>query len=184
MLVDQEVFFYGTNSRDPECKKLNFSWQIDQLGDDVLATEEIFKWTFEKPKVYTARLTVQDSKAATDAFKIIQVKDNEGSEPLTLPTPKYGVYKNVIVDASKSQWHSEVILKENTVYRIVPSEESEYTLNGGQSYGKYYGSGIISGLPLDIPSEKISLGGLNVLIWHHKSDGNNDPQIISFFERV
>ncbi|AOY79245.1 hypothetical protein BJP36_04255 [Moorena producens JHB] len=142
-------------------------WQGGSFGVDLY----IYREYVGTPQLASSQLSTVRERALS------LIREAERAEQ-----QQESIYKRVTVNASTSEWHSGFSLPGNTRYRIVPSTESRYTLNGGKSYDRYYGSGVTDGEPLGIPSKRISLGALNVLIWHHRPDGNHVPQIISFFK--
>ena len=86
---------------------------------------------------------------------------------------------HVAVDVANSSWNSGFSLEPNTSWLIVPSATSTYTLNGGATNDTFHGSSWMDGNEIGIPAQ-VRLGGLAVLVWHHQSDGNPIPQIITF----
>jgi hypothetical protein len=100
------------------------------------------------------------------------------SQPAAAMTPLH----HVKVDSKNPNWHAGFGVDANKRYRIVPSPTDKWTLNNGVTYDHFYGSGGMNGGDIGIPANPISLGGLNVLVWHHQPDGQPAlPEIVSFF---
>lgn len=116
-------------------------------------------------------------------WRWIEIPEPNTHELVILMRPKVNQgrhWKSVVVDARIGAWQADVILEPNRTYRIRPSASDTYTMNNGQTLETYAGSGRMDGYQLDIPANPISLGGLTVLVWHHKA-GAAIPQILSFF---
>ncbi len=99
------------------------------------------------------------------------------SQPAATMTP----FQHVKVDTKNDGWNAGIDLAGNKRYRIVPSPTDQYTINGGATQDRFYGSGSMNGADLGIPANPISLGGLNVLVFHNQPSGGPLAQIVSFF---
>lgn len=98
------------------------------------------------------------------------------------PCSEIAPLHHAVVNAGNPCWHGGLVLDANTRYRIVPSPSDHYTINGGATAEHFYGAGTMDGAAISIPANPISLGGLNVLVWHHQPGGAAPlPEIISFF---
>lgn len=88
------------------------------------------------------------------------------------------------VNSSNDAWHEGRSLKPNTQYRVIPRSSDRWTLDSGVHFHDFHGgyqtNSMMDGAEIGIPKDKIPLGGLIILVWHHKSDGSAVPQIIDF----
>jgi hypothetical protein len=85
----------------------------------------------------------------------------------------------VSIDSKLSGWNSGFGLDSNVTYQIRPSAATQYTINGGATQADFHGEGDMDGNELGIPAQ-VRVGGLAVLVWHHRSGGAATPQIITF----
>ena len=105
VFVDDEVFFDGSESHDPDGLIMSWKWMF---GDEATAAGEMVSHTFTESGIYTSTLTVEDNRGAK-VSDICIIEVIERSLP-PIPEPAVFVVSDLIINPTMVEPNDEVAI--------------------------------------------------------------------------